>query len=284
MAGTPAYAFYGHHKCATMWLNTLCGAVCSRLGLRFAAVYNEDEFGRDLPAWAAREGVHFVGYGNADVDYCRALPPHRGFHIVRDPRDIVVSAYFSHLKSHATGAWPELVAHRERLRSLSTDEGLLEEIRFRQRSFDHMAGWDYDQPHVVEIRFEDIVTGSYETLLRVFGHLDLLQASDYRFSARAGSALREIRAWLRGKTGRDLFGPAEAPRLAPADLLTLAWRNRFQAKARGRTHGEADAGSHYRKGATGDWATHFTPAHKASFKELYPGLVPALGYAPDDDW
>ncbi len=181
MAGTPAYAFYGHHKCATMWLNTLCAAVCQRLGLRYAAVYNEDQFGRDLPGWAAREGVHFLGYGNADLNFTSALPPHRGFHIIRDPRDIVVSAYFSHLKTHATGEWPELVAHRARLQSLSVEEGLLEEIRFRERSFRHMADWDYGQPEVLEIRFEDVTNRSYETLLAVFEHLGLLETRDYRF-------------------------------------------------------------------------------------------------------
>lgn len=86
MAGTPAYAFYGHHKCATMWLNTLCATVCGRLGLRYGAVYDEGGFDSDLAAWTAREGVQVLGYGNADLTYCRDLPPHRGFHIVRDPR------------------------------------------------------------------------------------------------------------------------------------------------------------------------------------------------------
>ena len=285
MAETPAYAFYGHHKCATMWLNALCGAVCGRLGLRFGAVYDEGGFDSDLAAWTAREGVHFLGYGNADLAYCRDLPPHRGFHIVRDPRDIVVSAYFSHLKSHSTGAWPELLPHRERLQSLSPEEGLLEEIRFRERSFRHLADWDYNQPHVLEVRFEDITTGSYETLLAIFEHLGLLLDGDYRFGARLSSALREVRAWLRGRAGRDLLGaPANQPRLAAPDLLTLAWRHRFQAKARGRSKGREDTSSHYRKGASGDWMSHFGPAHKALFKELYPGLVPALGYAPNDDW
>ncbi len=121
--------------------------------------------------------------------------------------------------------------------------------------------------------------------LAVFEHLGLLETRDYRFGQRLGSALREVRAWLRAKTGRDLFGaPAAAPRFAAPDLLTLAWRHRFQAKARGRSKGTEDTSSHYRKGQSGDWVGHFTPDHKALFKALYPGLVPALGYADNDDW
>jgi hypothetical protein len=284
MAGTPAYVFYGHHKCATMWLNTLCLAVCHRLGLRFDAVYNERDFSCDLPAYAAARGTHFVSYGNADIEYCRSLPPHRAFHIVRDPRDIVVSAYFSHLKSHATGQWPELIAHRERLSALSMEEGLLEEIRFRSGSFAHMANWDYDQPHVLEVRFEEITGRSYETLLRIFEHLGLLQSRDYRFGSRIGSVLREIRAWLRESTGKDLLPLPMGAQLAPPDLLTLAWRHRFQAKAAGRAKGQEDTGSHYRKGKSGDWVDHFGPEHKALFKELYPGLVTQLGYGSNEDW
>ena len=284
MAGTPAYVFYGHHKCATMWLNTLCLAVCQRLGLQFDAVYNEDDFSRDLGAYAAQKKAHFISYGNADIEYCRSLPSHRAFHIVRDPRDIVVSAYFSHLKSHSTGLWPELIAHRERLSALSLDEGLLEEIRFRGRSFAHMASWDYEQPHVLEVRFEEITGRSYETLLRIFEHLGLLQSQDYRFGSRLASVLREIRAWLRVRTGRDLPGLPRAGRLPPPDLLTLAWRHRFQAKAAGRAKGQEDTGSHYRKGKSGDWVDHFRPEHKALFKELYPGLVARLGYGSNDDW
>ncbi|SVD44269.1 uncharacterized protein METZ01_LOCUS397123, partial [marine metagenome] len=44
----PIYAFYGHHKCATMSLNTLSGAVCKRIGRNFLVVYNEDQFSRNL--------------------------------------------------------------------------------------------------------------------------------------------------------------------------------------------------------------------------------------------
>jgi hypothetical protein len=284
MTGQPAYAFYGHHKCATMWLNTIASSVCRRLGLKFRAVYDEDGFGRDLEAFVTRHDIDFLAYGNADIAFVRRLPPHRGFHIVRDPRDVAVSAYFSHLKSHATEGWPELIAHRRRLKELSKDEGLALEIRFREREFRHMATWDYDQPQILEVRFEDLTRASYDVLLRIFDFLDLLEQCDYRWPLRARMLIVELLARIAATGGRPLPRPLAARRLPAPELLTIAWRRRFEAQSGGRSPGEENTAAHYRKGRAGDWINHFTADHKRLFKDLYPDLVPSLGYADADDW
>ena len=72
--------------------------------------------------------------------------------------------------------------------------------------------------------------------------------------------------------------------LQAAELLTIVWRNRFEAKTRGRNRGDEDVQNHYRKGKAGDWVSHFDDEHKTLFKELYPNLVPSLGYGKSDDW
>ena len=112
----PIYAFYGHHKCATMSLKTLCGSVCRRLGRSFNSVYNEDQFNRDLVSYCQKKNIEFLAYVNADSQYINDLNPHKGFHIIRDPRDIVVSAYYSHGYSHPTLNWPELEQHRKKIK------------------------------------------------------------------------------------------------------------------------------------------------------------------------
>ncbi len=280
----PIYAFYGHHKCATMSLNTLSGAVCRRIGKNFNSVYNEDQFNRNLAQYCQENNVDFLAYGNADFNFVRDLPYHKAFHIIRDPRDIVVSAYYSHRYSHPTSAWPELEEHRKKLQKLSTHEGISEEIRFRQRSFEHMYNWDYQQENILEIRFEDLATNSYDTILRAFTHIGLVDASDYRFFKRFGSLLREIRAAFSATTNILLPHFIPNPRIPSAELLTLDWRNRFEAKSQGRKQGAEDIANHYRKGKAGDWKTYMKSDHKALFKELYPQLVPKLGYAESDNW
>lgn len=284
MSRFPKFAIYGHHKCATMSLNTIAGAVCKRVGLRFHAVYDEFEFDEDLPAYAADRQIDFLSYGNADVRYLKELPEHKGFHIIRDPRDIVVSAYFSHRNSHSTSAWRELEQHREALRGLDLDEGIAAEIRFRERSFRHMHDWDYRQQHILEIRFEDFVSKHYETLLQAFDHLGLLTQSDYRFFSRPAGMYREVMAFAKSKLNVNLPRLTKRAEIPAAEFLAIVWRNRFEAKSRGRTPGEEDVKNHYRKGKSGDWTNYFTDEHKSLFKDMYPGLVPSLGYETSDNW
>jgi len=205
-------------------------------------------------------------------------------HIVRDPRDLVVSAYFSHKYSHSTTVWKELRSHREKLQSLSKDEGIHEEIEFRSKSFRHISHWNYDQEHVLEIRFEDFASKPYDTLLSAYRFLGLLDEDDYKIGKRFMGLYRESCAALYARTA--IAWPARvSPRQLPAaELLTIAWRNRFQARAGGRKKGDENARSHYRKGQPGDWVNHFTAQHKQHFREIYPNLVPNLGYSDNDNW
>jgi len=262
----------------------IVGAVCKRLGMKFTVVYDEDQFSHQLGNFAFENQIDFLGYGNADIEFVRELPKHRGFHIIRDPRDIVISAYFSHLHSHSTTHWKELKQHREKLRMLSIGDGISEEITFRSRSFGHMQSWDYDQADILEVRFEDYVSSNYETLIRIFSFLGLLDTDAYPFSSRLMSVHRDIAAYL----GRRLswYWPGRlGPRALPVpELLAIAWRNSFQFRSKGRLVGQEDTRSHYRKGKSGDWTEYFSDSHKELFKSLYPGLVPKLKYHPDDAW
>ncbi len=285
MPDRPLYAIFGHHKCATMWLEDIARLVCQRLGLKLAVVYNEDQFEHDLPAFVEREKADFLVYGNADIAYTRDLEHCRGVHIVRDPRDIVVSAYFSHLHSHSTDGWKELVAHRERLAAMDKDDGLAEEIRFRARSFGHMTSWDYQQPDVLEIRFEDVSASSYETMLAAFEFLGLVDEREiYTRAARAGFLARDALNRVHARSG-GVFPLTAFPTALPApEMLAIVWHHRYARRAKGRQKGKEDVRSHYRSGRSGDWRNHFTDAHKTLFKSLYPGMVTQLGYAGSEDW
>ena len=278
------YGFYGHHKCATMTFNTIVGSVCRRLGLRNKAVYDEFQFDRDLEAFVNDNKVDFLCYGNADIEFVRQLPAHKAFHIVRDPRDIVISAYYSHRYSHATDGWPELIRHREQLKAMSDEEGLMEEIRFRARSFQHLATWDFDNPNVYEVRFEDFVKADARTLIEIFSFLGLLDDTDYSFGERLKGLYREVAAFLHARTPLVVPTALLGNQLPVPDFFAIAWRNRFAARSRGRKEGNENVRSHYRKGKSGEWPDVFTSEHKDLFKSLYPGLVPRLGYEDDDNW
>lgn len=52
----------------------------------------------------------------------------------------------------------------------------------------------------------------------------------------------------------------------------------FERVSGGRTRGEADNASHFRKGVVGDWRGHFTPEAERVFREHAGALMDELGY------
>ena len=100
----PLRAFFGHHKCATAWIDIILTEICFHMRLNFKIVHKIDHFQNygTLGAFVRQKQVDFLAYTNANRQDITDLPIYRGFHVVRDPRDILVSAYHSHLYSHGT--------------------------------------------------------------------------------------------------------------------------------------------------------------------------------------
>lgn len=278
----PRYAYYGHHKSASSWVHTIVGHVCDETGMRCSYLANEGMFDGDLRAWVERDRSDFLCYVNADWEHVRHLPEHRGFHIVRDPRDILTSAYFSHLHSHKTDAWPELVDHRKRLEEVTKDEGLILEMDFNSDVFAEMDGWNYEQENVLELKMEEFTPDPLNGFLEVFRFLGFLDESHYSKKKQA--------RWLVTSAANVLHRHGKLPLQRPATslpaerLLGIVHDNRFDTKAGGRKAGEEQTTSHYRKGVAGDWVNHFGPEHVEAFKERYNPLLLKLGYEREADW
>lgn len=271
------FAYYGHHKCASTWIHTVLDAVCADTGWNLAYLPEAKDFGGDLPAHVRSHRVDFVSYVNADIEHARQLPAHRAFHVVRDPRDIVTSGYFSHKSTHPTHAWPELLPHREKLQALPKREGLLEEIEFSSQFLDPMAAWDYDQDHVLELRQEEFTTDPYRGFLEVFRFLGALDESHYNKARWPGYLVSSSLNILHRKAA---VVPRVKRRSIPGErLLGIVYDQRYEKHAGGRKKGETDEKSHYRKGQANDWKNHFEDVHVDAFEARYPGLVERLGYA-----
>jgi hypothetical protein len=74
-------------------------------------------------------------------------------------------------------------------------------------------------------------------------------------------------------------------------ITTIIERNQFERLSMGRKfwnkarrRGQADPGSHYRKGIVGDWKNYLNEAHKAQFKEAAGDKLIELGYEGDLKW
>jgi len=267
--GREVLAFYGHHRCGSSWVSAILEAACSKLDLRFRQVYDHRMFDGDLAGFVARESVDVLVYMNADWTHAKTLGPQRAFHVIRDPRDVLVSAYYSHRYSHPTDYWTELVEHREALEALSLDQGLMAEVQCRRLQFREMSEWNYEAEGVLELRFEDLVARPESLLLDAFGHLGLV---DGRASGRLQTVARQV--------GRATLGVATP--LTRSELADLIEHHRFSRLSGGREPGVEDVRHHYRNGSPGEWRAVLQDAHLSALHEHFPGLVARLGYSGEE--
>lgn len=236
-------AYFGHHKAASSWIAAILTELAGARGWRTLRVHDANGWigYRNLGARVRAERVDLLMHTNArrcDVD---SLWQYAGFHVIRDPRDVIVSGYFSHLHSHPEDGWPQLVAHRERLRSCDIEQGLHAEIDFSAPFIHSMLDWDYHRPHILELRMEDLVADPPHFWKQILRHC--------------------------GITG-----------LSVGYVEQLLATYSFERLADGRKPGIEDQHHHYRRGIPGDWRNYLTPAHLTAIADRF-GDLGRLGYS-----
>ncbi len=276
--------YFGHHKCGSTWFQAICGEVCRELKLRFRIVYRAEHVNNDLREFVRKNDLDFISYNNAHYTHVEQLGQMKGFHVVRDPRDICVSAYFSHRYSHEVSGWPAMQQHRERLQQVSEEEGILLEMDWLQQHFDEMRSWPTQVDGILQLKMEHLTTEPYGQMLRVFEYLGLVDDEDFTAGKRSKYFFAKLLRKLEHLSKRRVELPF-APQLLPAErLLGILWEHDFSRKTKGRVLGQEDVKSHYRKGIAGDWLNHFTPAHVQYFKEKYNDLLLQYDYETDAEW
>ncbi|EAW38817.1 sulfotransferase domain-containing protein [Lyngbya sp. PCC 8106] len=289
-------AYFGHHKSGSTWIETLIKQVCYQLKLKPYIASNPELFNSNLDSYMHRENIDFICYTNAEIHFVKPiLEKIKGFHVIRDPRDIIVSAYFSHRYSHSTESWPELNDYRKELEHLTKDQGLLFVMEYLScmkvdgvelNIFGQMQEWNYNLPNVLEIKFEEMITNPYKKFLDILQFLDLLDdspyisvksMSSYLFSETLNRGINKINPSLKKKISFN-------SKIYAWQALNIIYEHDFARYARGRKPGQEDVKSHNRKGVAGDWKNHFEEKHKQLFKEKYGSLLVQLGYEQNNDW
>jgi hypothetical protein len=231
-----------HHRVGTVWFRNVLSLIARQFGLSFQRVTRESV----LP-----DGEMVLYRHSRFFDRTR-LESFRGSHLIRDPRDVVVSGYHYHLWTHEKFVHvpsPEYggMTYQQYLRSLGPEDGIAAEIRRMAGShLAEMGAWNYAQPEFLELKYEDVVVDEAAHFARMFRH----------------------------------YGFSEA---AVERSVDLALGFSFQKKA-GRSIGEVQEGSHLRSGKPAQWREVFTPDHKALFRELTGDLLERLGYDSGEDW
>jgi len=191
-------------------------------------------------------------------------PGARVIHIIRDGRDVAVSATHHRWnqaedRGGSSRPTPDQLAKREAYREdpqglLRTDDGIFPEgyvgksaakwgarVGKTVRDGPALLGADY----YAEVRYEDLLEKPEEELGRLLGFL-----------------------------GADASGPTVRRCVRAAS---------FERLAGGRSRGQ-EAASFFRKGVAGDWKNVFTERNKRDFKAAAGDLLIELGYEEDGDW
>lgn len=132
--------------------------------------YEYNEFHARFPEGTFVPGL-YLSYQSYEI-FVQKPERYRTIYIIRDPRNVAVSWYYSIKKTH-----PEIQGVREvraRLSQMSHDEGLMYSIRYLSDKFAFMRSWielSAGDPNVKIVKFEDLTQHAYETFSEVFEFL-----------------------------------------------------------------------------------------------------------------
>jgi hypothetical protein len=227
-----------HHKAGTVWLQSIFRRICQQYGW---TMYHGESA---VPP----QGCDVFLPWNSQFDRAAIQPPFKGIHLIRDPRDMIVSGCFYHQK--ATEKWLHIkqdslggLSYQEKLNSYrSLSDQILFEMEFGSYGcIQQILAWNYNDPAFYEVKYEDLIADEQLLLFH------------------------------------DLFVFLEFPGKIIPRTLKIALDNSIFA-------GTTKTNPHIRSGKARQWEQHFSPENKARFLELFGDALQRLGYENSGAW
>jgi hypothetical protein len=236
-----------HHKTGTVWMGTIFRKIAKVLNLKLMVVQRSVGLAQEalvLPSVVINQHSDFVK--------SRWMPEHpqcRIFHLIRDPRDIILSAMRHHLT--AKEAWLHKpmrsfggLTYQEKINSLPDDQSryMFEMQNSAKRAIRDIRKWNYAMPNSIECRYEDLIGDVEMTrFTEVLLHLGIEDHELY--------VCRDI---IRNNS---LFGKVAKKRQA-----------------------------HIHSGHAQQWKGSFNASLAAEFIERFGDVLIELGYEKDNSW
>ncbi len=173
---------------------------------------------------------------------------YKGLHLIRDPRDIIISGCFYHTRSkekwlHIKKKKFEGLTYQEKINSYSSlDDRIIFEMENSGLSnISTIFNWNYNNPEFIEVKYENLIS---DRNLFIFHKLFIFL----------------------GFTGKEI-----------PEVLRIAYDNSLFS-------GNVKRSTHIRSGEARQWQKYFKANHKAKFLELYGDALIKLGYERNNDW
>lgn len=195
-----------HHKSGTVWMRTLFDRIAVTLGAPFIRLKANAPI--ELAALAATGPLHlvfqdhaFFGAIEGDAELRRGV---RGCHVIRDPRDLLISAANYHSWSHE--GWLQRVradlgdrSYQQSLCALDFDGAVTFEMRHSAgRAIRDMRGFERGE-HFFDVKVEDLMQASPAFASAFFERLGFdVGERRHCLDAFEATRLRDPRPGLRG--------------------------------------------------------------------------------------
>lgn len=166
---------------------------------------------------------------------------YRVVYVYRDPRDLVISDYYSTLKTHEAN--PAVNRLRARLGAMSKEEGISYIMRYYDK-FSAMRSWvelGASDVNILFVKFEDITARPFEYFRRIFEHCEV-QMDD--------------------ETLRGILADYTKEKMRTSDLARRSDKS--------ESHYRASSSSHH---------TEFSAVHFKLFEDITGNLLDVLGYS-----
>ncbi len=265
------FCYFGHPKSASTYFG--------KIMLRFGVELGFKHFYKQITLPGSLEKINsnyfdLVISQNSSYSKVNSIKhDFKAFHLIRDPRDICVSAYFSYLKTHDIDNWTELADLRKTLSKKSIDEGLYDVIDFNHQFFEHMGTWDFGDERILELRFENYILNPSKTIFNIMMFFDLVK--------ERSTLLDEIVIFynrLVFKLFRSSTLAIRIKKLSKSRIEKIIEELSFKNITKDREIGEENVNSHYRKGIQGDWKKFLKEEHLSYFRSKHPDLLSKLNY------